>query len=291
MSYVKIKNIRIKGMNMIQGHGVLTPIPVFASVMFGHVVGARIQSNVTGVLSVFHDATPDVEYIKEDGKNWISSRLLNKRGACGFFVGEGKGSGDGGDYAAGAGGVSMSYQPHATASVTMSLVLELNDGYDMEVLKNVLRNMRFAGGTFEFDDVKDYESKEDIFLDSGYVVVDASDVTQKRLDAGDDIIQAVMQPLSSSSLPDVERGWHLPVNVGFAMLTDFKQRDGVRDNLNHAFAEPMIGLVKLMATRYFKKQTTVNVDGEDLVIKALSLPFWRHEWVKDGDISFFKISQ
>lgn len=65
---------------------------------------------------------------------------------------------------------------------------------------------------------------------------------------------------SNSTMPD---SWLTPTTLGYATITDFARRAGVRDNYPHAYAEPLVGLVQYVTPRAWGDRP---------------LPLWRGHW-------------
>lgn len=64
---------------------------------------------------------------------------------------------------------------------------------------------------------------------------------------------------SKSSQPDL---WLSPAALGYAMTTSFQRRAGVRADVEHAFAETLVGLVQFVSVRYHPPR----------------IPWWHHDW-------------
>lgn len=281
--FVIIPHINIKGVNMMQTPSVLTPVPLFASTMFAHAIGAELGSTVTEVGVVFHQAWPDVEYFpnkSKDGKRvYLNPSLINKRGACGYLI---KGEPNGGDYASGTKSPDgMAYQAGATATVKISLLLHFTNGVELAGLIKKMKTAKIGGGQVtHFGEIKvvdDNIHSAIQSLPSGYFIEDASAVVQKRLEGGESITEAVLTRVKPSE--EIESGWYVPVNIGYSPITSFQQRGGVRDDLPHAFAEPVVGLIKLTSVNKIKAQEN-------------SPSLWRHEWMNgEQDVSLFRIYQ
>ena len=264
---------------MMQTPSILSPLPVFAANMFGHAIGARLNSPVNEVGIIFHQAWPDVEYFPSSGtsQTFLNASLINKRGATAFTI---KGEPNGGDYANSAGVDGMSYQPGATATVELSLLLKLTRGFKLDSLKNQMRAAKIGGGQvlhykkiLEFgDDLSEVFSK----LPSGYWVSDASEVVKKRMALGYSIAESVLTQIKSTE--GVQSGWFVPVTLGYSTITSFKQRNGARDSLPHAFAEPILGLTQLVSVGLIKRQETLP-------------QLWKNRWINSDATSIFHIYQ
>jgi len=278
--YALIPHILIKGVNMMQTPSILTPIPVFAANMFAHAVGARIGSDVASVGIVFHQAWPDVEYYPSAGTSttFLNPSLINKRGACAFTV---KGETNGGDYAGSGQSVEgMSYQPGATTTVELSLLLHFPDGFSLDDLKDQMRSARIGGGrVMSYGFIQSFENDISHAIDklpAGYWLAEASDVVAKRLALGESMTEALLTRVKASE--GIESGWYVPVTLGYATITDFEQREGSRDGLPHAFAEPVVGLTRLLSSGGIKRS-------------KIAPKLWRRRWIDDGNFSVFNIYQ
>jgi CRISPR-associated protein Csy2 len=278
--YALIPHIKIKGVNMMQTPSILSPIPVFAANMFAHAVGSRLRAPVDEVGIIFHQAWPDVEYFPSNGttKTFLNPSLINKRGACAFTI---KGELNGGDYAnPGKSVEAMSYQPGATATVELSLLLHFPNGFSLDALKDQMKSARIAGGkVITSGNIKVFEDNLNhalANLPSGYWVSDASEVVNKRLVLGASIGEAVLTRVLSSE--GIEAGWYVPATLGYSTITDFEQRNGARDGLDHAFAEPVLGLTRLLSASSIKQHETEP-------------KLWKHRWIVDGSVSVFHIHQ
>lgn len=275
--FLLVPNMQIKCASMLQTPAVLTPLPVFAAVMFSHALGERVGSSVLGAGVVFHDASPKIEEMI-GADFYITRQLINKRGACAFYVSKEK---NGGDYSSKSQETptGMSYQPHASMDCELTLVLKLSKAASMQKVKDELLRSKVAGGV-----VANADKLKPVFFDnfrevmdrvsSGFWVYDAKETVARRRLSGLDPVEAVLGRID-------ERGWHVPVTVGYSPITDFAHRVGVRlgpagDPVQHAFSEPVVGLVRLSSVR--------DVDRE-------RPPLWEHGWSSDNGVEFFLISQ
>lgn len=68
------------------------------------------------------------------------------------------------------------------------------------------------------------------------------------------------QPTSSAG-----NSWLSPAVLGYATTTEFRRRAGVRADFEHAFAEPLIGLVQFVSVRQHETH----------------IPWWSHGWLAD----------
>lgn len=275
--YIVMSHVKVRGASMLQTPAILTPLPLFATVMFSHAIAERAGGKMLGAGVVLHDASPHIEDMA--GKDmYINRQLINKRGACSFFVSKEK---NGGDYSSKSldSPTGMSYQPHATMDCELSIIVRMESAVPLQRIKNELSHARIAGGVvWNHEDIKvsDFETFHEAVrsISSGAWVSDAREVVERRLASGLDPVEAVL-----GAIP--EKGWYVPVTVGYSPITGFAARSGVRlgpsgEQVPHAFAEPVVGLVRLDSVR------TVGADRPSL---------WSHEWASDNNVQFFHIVQ
>lgn len=286
---IVIPHIIVRGANMLQTPSLIAPVPVFASHMMAEAMRhAGVFDSAYETALIIHKAKPEVEFQPSE-IGGLGFELHNKRGACGYFVSNGsKGSGNGGDYASGSKGPSgMSYQPHAICDLDISLLIRTDDeNVDGQSVAKFFRHARLAGGVIDshheinyFDSLRSASEA----LPSGFFITDASRAAQLRLDDGEHVAHAVMGRMDYDKHPNIERGWYVPATVGYATLTAFSNLEGARDGLLAAFAEPVVGLVRLRSVQSLKNAFSSD-DGNPFPV------FWQHGWVTDNDSNVFLLS-
>jgi len=253
MDIVVIKGIRAQRANIQQTNYLVTPAPVFACVMLGHAIAARLGKRDLGVGIIHHSCEPHIEHIPKTN-GWIESHPCQFRGGTG-------------DIASGGGGPTQnSIQPSVTGDLNVSVILGMQSGASIDDVRDVIEAMglRLAGGKvaqpagiFEADDLWDAVRK----CGRGYWVSDATQVVRNRLDNG--------MPITEAVLGMVADGWYAPATLGYRALTRFEQRPGARDGLDHAYGEPVVGLVRYQSV--FSLQ-----DG------GRCPTLWTHDWVTDS---------
>lgn len=329
MYCILLKHVRVQHANLMQSHNLLSPVPLTAAILFAHQLGKRAGLDVTGVGMVVHSATPEMDSMTVFGDkgNFTRRLLLRKRGTSAYSM-KGGGEQQGGGYASGSqmpGGLAL--QPHATMHLDISLVIAYKGNTNGDIVSNLVSGGRLAGGSIagfwkpvirEFSDIESVVRS----MPRGYWVSDASDRVRERLqrDENMDILEAILTdarrpdgepaaaggnaPSKQSGQTDADdkpsdRGWCLPVTIGYAALhapavrEDAPRHPNTGAPLKHAYAESVTGLVRLdHINRFYPKK-----DSRDEAVSAFLPPLrlWRHTWSDipsgNGSISLFHITQ
>lgn len=257
--FVVLQHIKAQRANLQQTHYLVSATPVFAAVMLGHAIAARLGKPDSGVGIVHHSAAPHIEYIEyiPNTNGWMNGLPCQFRGATGEIA------------SGGTGPLQNSIQPAVTGDLDVSLVLKIGDKPfpDMSDVRKVIASMgvRLAGGKvprppriLEADDLPSAIR----MCGRGYWVSDATQTVRDRLAEGMPIVEAVMGRVAG--------GWHIPATLGYRALTRFEERPGARDGLDHAYSEPVVGLV-----RY---DSVFSLGRDD----APPLALWSHRWITDS---------
>lgn len=252
--FVVLQHIKAQRANLQQTHYLVAATPVFATVMLGHAIAARLGVRDLGVGIVHHSASPHIEYIPNTN-GWMNGFPCQFRGATGEIA------------SGGTGPTQNAVQPAVTGDLDVSLVLRIEDGPDMSDVRKVVASMgvRLAGGKvprppriLEADDL----ASAIRMCGRGYWVSDATQTVRDRLADGTPIIEAVMGRVAG--------GWHVPATLGYRALTRFEQRSGARDGLDHAYSEPVVGLVR------YNSVFSLGHDGAPPPV------LWSHRWITDS---------
>ncbi|MCX8016765.1 MAG: hypothetical protein N2690_02505, partial [Rhodocyclaceae bacterium] len=222
MSYLVLKHIRAHRANGLQAHYLAAAAPIFASVMLGHALADRLGAQDRGVTLIHHRGRLQLDEL--DGKSYMRA-AWQVRGASG----------------PGESPLSNPVQPCVLAELDVSLIVELDRPVDLARVQSVLRAMplRLAGSPIAR--LPKVEQTDDPWqalkmCGRGFVTLDASRSVQARLDEGAAILDAMFGRRAD--------GWFVPATVGYRMLSRFEPRQGVRDQLEHAWAEALMGLVE-----------------------------------------------
>jgi hypothetical protein len=254
MSIFVIKDINAQRANIQQTHYLVSPAPVFAAVMLGHAIAARIGKRDIGVGLIHHSASPHIEHIPNTN-GWINSFPCQFRGATGDIASGGKGP------------MQNSMQPAVTGDLNVSLILNVEDGADILDVRKAINSMglRLAGGKVPYSPT--LHEADNLYsairmCGRGYWVSDATQTVRARLAEGMPIVEAV--------LGRVTGGWYVPATLGYRALTRIEQRSGARDGLDHAYGEPVVGLV-----RYDSVFSLFRDEGSQPAL-------WSHDWITDS---------
>jgi hypothetical protein len=259
MNYLVI-DLHASKTNMLQSLALLAPAPVMPAVMLAHALDKRLARplGVQGVGIVHHHAEPWIEQLEVlEDKCWTQLALVQRRGACLF---------DKNDIARdGTGPQQNAMQPMALADLEWTLLLACERGISNpeEVCETLLR-MRLAGGLIRSAETKafpDWDSALKQTLLRGFWVEDATELLSGAADPQQAALDAVLRG----------PGWIVPVNLGYALLEPPVPREGSRNNARHAFAEPMLGLIRYVRAAEARKRKP-SLSPEDL---------WRHGWDAD----------
>jgi CRISPR-associated protein Csy2 len=141
---------------------------------------------------------------------------------------------------------ALSLQPTATAHLHVSIVWEVEGLDDASGAAMILDQSSLGGGmvvrhgrAFMCDDLSEAFKK----INSGWIVADRRDLLE---DGGSDQLSEMIEALGTRK-PGNE--WLSATCVGYAPVTKFEERGGARDGYEHAFAEPLAGLVQYVSLK------------------------------------------
>ena len=258
MSYLVIPSLRVADANLINTNFLVGGVPVMASMMLGHALGRAIGNQALGVVYIHHDLVPNGE--------WQFGVLFPQQRRSATYMFE---RGRSGDYASGSHGPTLSLQPVATGTVRASLIVEFEHPVSStEEVHAFLGRARLAGGRIDrHGDVGVHVDAGDALaaLRTGYAVMDRRDLMLMPDIA--DPLQAMVDRLGRRSTSPDET-WLSATHLGYAPITPIEARDGSREGYEHAYAEPLVGLVQFRSLRTMKAQATSC--------------FWRPAWTDEG---------
>lgn len=269
MNYLIIPRIRVQRANALTTPWLISACPVFAATMLGHALGRDTGIFPTGVALVHHHADLLAESHLPKGygnifpQQYRAASLIDKAD----YVGQ---------------SVSLSLQPTSSVDLEVSLVMAFAAGAPGPgQITSALRQRRLAGGLIVgHGKVVVCDSLYGEYgvcraLRTGFWTVDQSN----KLDPADrlgSLLNLVYPPTPphpdaellatdrAASKPD-KKAWLTPAVLGYAMLTAFEQREGVREGVPHAFAEPLVGLVEYRSSRHLEEESSTNL-------------FWSGQW-------------
>ncbi|WP_215842091.1 type I-F CRISPR-associated protein Csy2 [Acidithiobacillus montserratensis] len=176
-------------------------------------------------------------------------------------------------------------QPTARCHAEMSVVVDIGESpLNLRLVNDFLWSARIGGGAItEHGEPCVCASTEEALkkIGGGFWIMDRADLAlQKMQEDRLSGVEAVISVLGEnarhryhySRLPEQKRGelpkpksWLSANLVGFAALEDPKQRIGVREDVLHAYAEPLVGLIQYRSIRAEKR-----------------IPFWQYHTAPNG---------
>lgn len=153
----------------------------------------------------------------------------------------------------------LSGQPTARCRLTLSIVLRVSDedasGIDLAHVADFLRTARIAGGAidgFRRPQINDRMGEVRGVVRTGFCLHDRQDLmvgSERDTDNLDTLLRVTRDAQDTRNEDDASLGWLMPTTLGYRAVTTFEQRDGVRQGLDHAYAEPLVGLVQYRSLR------------------------------------------
>lgn len=261
MSYILFPHVRVQAANMLGASFLIGGPPLFAAYGLGEALCHRLGggARVTGMMFIHHDR-------EALGQAFYGVFNPQQRRGAAFTFGK---SANGSDYSS-KNRHALSLQPVACAHLRVSIIWELEDVYAPEEAADFLHQSRLAGGLVTGHGevaLTDSLSESVNRVGSGYVVMDRRDLLESR-----DRNQAELfvESLGAMPMSEDQDTWLSAACLGYAAITPFAERGGAREGCEHAFAEPLVGMVQYRSLRQWRK------DGTDLE-DAL----WRPVWLED----------
>jgi len=236
--------------------------------MFGHAVAFFEDVVCDGVGIVVHKSAPHAEHLigfDPDKGGPISAFCVSQyRGASPF--GDFNGSRDSKGAPSG-----VSIQPSFTGDLEISLILRIKGGLSVAALEGHLSTRRIAGGIIaKHGRVEACDSIDAAFskIRTGHLLVDKSELLK-----GKDVLSCFYNAMSEK-LPDGRR--RAPAGMGYSLVTPAKVKVGARNDLPHAYAESVSGIVEYVPIRRATPEERNNlwlpcyIDEGVLVVKQFS---------------------
>jgi CRISPR-associated protein Csy2 len=253
--YLLLPRMEIQNANAQSTWWLINAAPVMAANLFAHQLGRKVGTFPTAV-GIFH------HHAQLLGEHFYARFHPQQRRGAVFINGD--------DYSS-KNKYALSLQPTASCHLVLSLLLAFDSRDGLPATSKVedfLHGARLAGGQIlHHEPVKvlpDYQAVKRQ-MRGGYWLIERMDLLAEG-DPLDKLIavcgkaNASSQEVLSDALPD---SWLTPTTLGYAAITDFAQRGGVRDNYPHAYAEPLVGLVQYVSPRTWGDRP---------------LPLWRSYW-------------
>lgn len=286
MSYWLIPRIRVRAANAMVANYAVGAVPVLAINLFVHKLGLVTRCRPVRVAILHHDAQLLGEYGTND---FYQFHPQQRRGAT--FI-------NSRDYSS-HNKHALSLQPTVSCHLTLSLLIEMLGQARKPAIETFLSTARISGGQIDghgelqSDPELDGVMKGAHAITSGFWVVERSDLIDPAAPV-ESLIRALgtrppvkarmeerenapmvesLPPSKSVTSHALGYAWLAPAVLGYAMITPFDRRTGVRQaeypsghgETLHAFSEPLLGVVQYVPSR--------QLIG--------SIPFWQHRWLRD----------
>lgn len=263
MNYLVIPFIRSQAANIHNASFLIGGPPVLAAYFFAHALSRRLNFMASGVGLVHHHAEPKGE------RAWGIFYPQQRKSAA-FTFGPNRGR----DYSS-KNKHALSLQPVATADICATIIVECEGLRSIEGVDRFLHSARFSGGAVTSSGKPvTFATLEDALdtVNSGFAVIDRRDILERR--GAQDSAELFVEALGAVPRKEGVSTWLSATCLGYAAISSFDDRVGVREGYLHAFAEPMIGLVQYRSIRECRTL-------------ASSL-LWQGEWVKSDVFRVFQ---
>ena len=263
-TYLVLKGIRVQHANAMTSWNVISAPPITAHVGFGMAIAHHYEmsADFKGIAILHQGLDHEGRYMygRLEPNRVRGLPVVTNRSGLNMSKG-------------------LSGQPFAICHYEFSCVLRFEGdvsqklmddltqaGYGELFLNRLKSQMRFAGGLIvRVDKILATQSKEEAFRilpKSGSWVLDRKDLIENRkeeenqLDAALSNLYPYQSPEQKNALTKEEKEeiqknkpWLSMSSVGYSLLTKLRQTDGVRQNLDHAYAETLLGLIEYRSFR------------------------------------------
>ncbi|KAF0184211.1 MAG: CRISPR type I-f/ypest-associated protein csy2 [Nitrospirae bacterium] len=272
-SYLAIPHMHVKRANALATPYLVNATPVFAAAMFAHGLSVSVTPRLkhVGTAYVHHDAQILMDRLPNFRNNgyFEASHLSLMKGACMTTTGSGnKGEYDSKAFARRQPVIAT--QPHALAHLEISLIVAFEGTRPpVSAVADEVARRRLAGGHIvDFGKVRYCNTLSEAYsaIDSGHILLDKSDLLAGKHDKVNSLIESCRRGSTET--------WCMPTVLGYATLTPFSNRKGVRNIPGtdkvplHAYAEPLVAPVQFRA---FRRSTINSI--------SLSETLWHYAWL------------
>ncbi len=238
MTYLVIPSMRVHGASLLTSNPVAGGPPLMACALFAHQIAREAGARDMGFFLIHHD--------RQELGQFVYGRFQGQQRRAAMFI-------DGCDHSSANknknGYSSLSLQPTLSAHLRVSVVIKFDDLQDVDAVQKMLARAKFAGGTvISHGQIETQETLQAAFkrLPSGFVLRDKSSELEQP---GESRAAVLVKKLAANPQIDAHPPWLSATTLGYATVTEFKHKGGAREGLEHAFAEPLTGLVQYVSIR------------------------------------------
>ena len=257
MSYLLLPHLQVQTANTLHASFLAGGPPVMPAYFMAHALARKLGNlKVRGVALIHHD--------RELAGEWFFGKFSfqQRRGAAFTFTNKPKK-----DFSS-KNEHALSLQPTTSVHLNVSLIVDIDLPRSMDRVSRFLSTGRFSGGQIISFGKPELLGFQDAInrVRTGYVVLDRRDLMETE-EEGKDPAVSLVENLGASQPEKSPDSWLSAACLGYATLTPYAQRKGAREAYEHAFAEPLIGLVQYRSVRQ-----------AEIVPERI---FWRPEWLSD----------
>lgn len=265
MTYLVFPRVRVQAANMLAASFLIGGPPVFAAYGLGEALCFHLGggAKVTGMALIHHNR-------EALGQSFYGVFSPQQRRAAAFTFGN---SANGSDYSS-KNAHALSLQPVACAHLRVSVIWEMEQVMDEVKARDFLHRARLSGGLVTgHGEIVLEDSLKAAFdrVGNGYVIKDRRDLLESR---NKHQAELLVEALGTQPVTGEDNTWLSATCVGYAAITPFEHRGGVRGGYAHAFAEPLVGMVQYRSLRQWREESDVE--------EAL----WRPVWLDDRPGAF-----
>ena len=240
MKYLVIPRIAVNNANAQPAWWMIGPPPLTAYAGFSHALALAMGAVRCQGFGVVHH---DIQFLGETAGGDLRPHQFR---AASFI--------DKNDYSKNT--HALSSQPTARCHLSVSLVIRFDDDDELDIdntLPRFLRGARLAGGNIvKYDKVALLEHLNEAadYLKNGHAIHERQDLMVRQEGERDmlDVVLRLTDPQRRRTDPDTP-SWLLPTTLGYRTITPFQQRKNARNDLPHAYAEPLVGMVQYRPLR------------------------------------------
>ena len=160
------------------------------------------------------------------------------------------------------------------ANINFSIIFEIynEDELHIDDIQELLKSLRFAGGIIDTRKTKVYLENDEISIikkiRKGYICKEVN----LNLTNSDNHFLSIFDKLKIEK--GKSNGWNMPTLLAYGLIEEPRERDNVRFNYLHAFAEPLVGVVQFKGfKKYGENISSLDKDGWSLVQDNKTIKF------------------
>lgn len=273
MNYLVFPRVRVQAANMLSASFLMGGPPVFAAYGLGEALCFHLGggAKVTGMALIHHNR-------EALGQSFYGVFSPQQRRAAAFTFGK---SANGSDYSS-KNPHALSLQPVACAHLRVSIIWELEQVAGVMEAREFLHRARLSCGLVTgHGEIVLEDSLTSAFarVGNGYAVMDRRDLLENKNNKNKNQANLLVEALGMQPAAEGNDTWLSAACLGYAAITPFEHRGGVRCGYTHAFAEPLVGMVQYRSLRQRRKEADAKKNLQSPAWEEETL--WRPVWLDD----------